>query len=71
MPKFVDLGSAVRLEEEDDHDIYPIQPDVYRAPEVILGGGWRMTADIWNLGVMVPLPSLSPSSTQTNWDKRG
>ena len=33
--------------------IHPIQPDSYRAPEVLLGVGWSYSADIWNLGVMV------------------
>ena len=30
-----------------------IQAEVYRAPEVILDGGFTYSADIWNLGVMV------------------
>jgi hypothetical protein len=32
---------------------HPIQPDHYRASEVILGAGWTYSADIWNLGVLV------------------
>ncbi|OAQ84122.1 CMGC/SRPK protein kinase [Purpureocillium lilacinum] len=31
----------------------PIQPTVYRAPEVILGAGWSCSADIWNLAVVI------------------
>ncbi|RHZ60663.1 hypothetical protein CDV55_105267 [Aspergillus turcosus] len=52
IPKIVDFGLATRL-DCDDWGIYPIQPDHYRAPEVILGCGWRMSADIWNLGVLI------------------
>ncbi|EZF27719.1 CMGC/SRPK protein kinase [Trichophyton rubrum D6] len=32
---------------------YPIQPDYYRTPEVILGCGWDEKADIWNFGVLL------------------
>lgn len=53
IPKLVDFGQALKLNEQDDCGIHPIQPDHYRAPEVILGCGWRMSADIWNLGVLV------------------
>jgi serine/threonine-protein kinase SRPK3 len=30
-----------------------IQPEAYRAPEVMLCMPWKSPADIWNLGVMV------------------
>ncbi|KAL3475675.1 kinase-like domain-containing protein [Aspergillus californicus] len=30
-----------------------IQPDIYRAPEVILGMSWTSKVDIWNVGVLV------------------
>jgi serine/threonine-protein kinase SRPK3 len=30
-----------------------IQPDIYRAPEVILGMKWTSKVDIWNVGVLV------------------
>ena len=30
-----------------------IQPDIYRAPEVILGLDWTSKVDIWNIGVLV------------------
>ncbi|RDW79237.1 uncharacterized protein DSM5745_06089 [Aspergillus mulundensis] len=53
IPQIVDFGSSVRLEEDDDWGIYPSQLDHYRAPEVILGCVWRISADIWNMGVMV------------------
>lgn len=57
-PQITDFGAATLL-GNDGHDgtvqlgIRPIQPDYYRAPEVILGCGWSFSADIWNLGVMV------------------
>ncbi|PKY02286.1 kinase-like protein [Aspergillus campestris IBT 28561] len=53
IPQLVDFDSAARLEEDNDYGILPIQPDHYRAPEVILGNGWQMPADIWNLGVLL------------------
>ncbi|KAG6197735.1 hypothetical protein E4U50_007833 [Claviceps purpurea] len=47
-----DFGSAMRLDDgiarrED------IQPDVYRAPEVVLGIPWTSSVDIWNVGCMI------------------
>ena len=51
--KLVDFGSSMKLEREDYGGVYPIQPVPYRAPEILLGCGWRMSADIWNLGVLV------------------
>ena len=53
LPKIVDFGGSTRFESEKECGIYPIQPDDYRAPEVILGCGWKTSADIWNLGVLV------------------
>ena len=49
-PVLCDFGSAmpggvVHLED--------VQPDIYRAPEVILEAGWTYSADIWNVGCMV------------------
>ncbi|KAL1978188.1 hypothetical protein VTN31DRAFT_1047 [Thermomyces dupontii] len=60
-PKIVDFGLATRLgkrsapdgEAREQHGIYPIQPDHYRAPEVILGCRWDSKADIWNFGVLL------------------
>lgn len=31
----VDSGTAIRLDSEDAHGIYPIHPDHYRVPDVI------------------------------------
>ncbi|KAK2782299.1 hypothetical protein FQN53_000115 [Emmonsiellopsis sp. PD_33] len=53
IPQLVDFGLATRLEEDDDWGVWPIQPVHYQAPEVILGNGWQMPADIWNVGVLL------------------
>ena len=67
IPQLVDFGLATRLEEDDDWGVWPIQADHYRAPEVILGNGWQMEVDIWNLGVLVrPDSHSSLSCTPTN-----
>lgn len=66
IPKIADFGLAISLDKLSTRDgmvgeqigIYPIQPDYYRAPEVILGCGWDFKADIWNFGVLVRPPSL-------------
>jgi serine/threonine protein kinase len=61
IPKIADFGLASRLDSDlpggemekgEEVGIYPIQPDHYRAPEVVLGCGWGFSADIWNLGVL-------------------
>ncbi|KUM55653.1 hypothetical protein ACN42_g11594 [Penicillium freii] len=60
LPKITDFGSAwlfvVDPETKSQNQpviTYPIQPNYYRAPEVILGYGWDSSADIWNFGVLV------------------
>ncbi|EFQ96970.1 CMGC/CLK protein kinase [Nannizzia gypsea CBS 118893] len=61
IPKITDFGLSARLDELDTRNdlvggqlySYPIQPDYYRAPEVILGCGWDAKADIWNFGVLL------------------
>ena len=45
-----DFGEARRGDVENGDDI---QPEVYRAPEVILEMKWSYSVDIWNVGVMV------------------
>ncbi|KAF7118433.1 hypothetical protein CNMCM5793_007950 [Aspergillus hiratsukae] len=70
IPKIVDFGLATRL-DCDDWGIYPIQPDHYRAPEVILGCGWRMSADIWNLGVLLWDIMQGKELFQQVYDKQG
>ncbi|KAJ8116692.1 hypothetical protein OPT61_g1942 [Boeremia exigua] len=50
-PILCDLGSAVRLDDgvECREDI---QPNIYRAPEIILDVPWTCSVDIWNVGCM-------------------
>ncbi|CAK7198873.1 hypothetical protein SEUCBS139899_001540 [Sporothrix eucalyptigena] len=56
MPKYLgapvlcDFGSAVLGDVEHREDV---QPDIYRAPEVILGASWSYPIDIWNVACMV------------------
>lgn len=52
-PILCDLGSAVLGGEEHLEDI---QPDIYRAPEVILEVPWTYSVDIWNVGCVVRRP---------------
>lgn len=80
VPKITDFGLSMHLGhtlpggkiEGQQFGIYPIQPDHYRAPEVILGCGWDFKADIWNFGVMVRnmfhalLVYLSPVNEYSN-----
>lgn len=51
-PVLCDFGSAVPLDDGREHR-EDIQPDVYRAPEVILDVPWTYSVDIWNVGCMV------------------
>jgi serine/threonine-protein kinase SRPK3 len=37
-----------------------IQPDIYRAPEVILGMKWTSKVDIWNVGALVCQRTIFP-----------
>ena len=52
-PILCDFGSAVLGDEEHSEDI---QPNIYRAPEVILEAPWTYSVDIWNVGCMVRQP---------------
>ncbi|KAG6147426.1 hypothetical protein E4U37_008003 [Claviceps purpurea] len=47
-----DFGSSMRLDDGIEH-LEDIQPDVYRAPEVILQIPWTSSVDIWNAGCLV------------------
>ena len=49
MPILSDFGE-MRIGESHEG---LIQPDLYRAPEVVLGGKWTSKVDIWNVGVLV------------------
>jgi serine/threonine-protein kinase SRPK3 len=55
LPVLSDFGEARFGTVENDDDI---QPEVYRAPEVVLEMKWSYSVDIWNVGVMVRVPSL-------------
>ncbi|KAG5297006.1 protein kinase [Histoplasma ohiense] len=51
-PVITDFGLAVC--GDVSHLYYhTIQPDDYRAPEIILTAGWSYSADIWNVGVLL------------------
>lgn len=52
IPYITDFGLAQHGNESEPL-VHPIQPDEYRAPEVILGTGWSYSADMWNFGAMV------------------
>lgn len=54
-PILCDFGSAVMGDEEHSEDI---QPNIYRAPEVILQAPWSYNVDIWNVGCVVRKPIL-------------
>ncbi|RAK88360.1 kinase-like protein [Aspergillus costaricaensis CBS 115574] len=54
-PVITDFGLAVEGSQTHYH---PIHPDSFRAPEVVLGAGWKYSADIWNLGSFGPLDGL-------------
>ncbi|KAJ5413522.1 hypothetical protein N7465_005827, partial [Penicillium sp. CMV-2018d] len=49
-PILCDFGSAIH---GDQYHSVIIQPQIYRAPEVILGVPWTFSADIWNVGCMI------------------
>ncbi|PGH16326.1 CMGC/SRPK protein kinase [Helicocarpus griseus UAMH5409] len=49
-PVLCDFGSAMPGDIPHSEDI---QPDVYRAPEVILQVPWGYNVDIWNVGCMI------------------
>lgn len=49
-PVLCDFGSAVLGNEMHKEDV---QPNVYRAPEVILEVPWSYSIDVWNVGCVV------------------
>ncbi|KAJ5582657.1 hypothetical protein N7535_001277 [Penicillium sp. DV-2018c] len=49
-PVLCDFGSAMPGGIEHFEDI---QPNIYRAPEVILEAPWTYSVDIWNVGCMI------------------
>jgi serine/threonine-protein kinase SRPK3 len=51
-PVLCDLGSAIRLDDRVERR-EDIQPNIYRAPEILLDIPWTYSVDIWNVGCMV------------------
>ncbi|OSS49897.1 hypothetical protein B5807_05812 [Epicoccum nigrum] len=51
-PVLCDFGLAQYLDDGIEHRI-GIQPNVYRAPEIILDIPWTYSVDIWNVGCMI------------------
>jgi serine/threonine-protein kinase SRPK3 len=51
-PVLCDFGSTVPLDDGSEHR-EDIQPNVYRAPEIILDIPWTYSVDIWNVGCVV------------------
>jgi hypothetical protein len=49
-PVLCDFGSVMSGEQLNARDV---QPDLYRAPEMILEIPWSYQIDIWNVGCMV------------------
>jgi serine/threonine protein kinase len=60
-PVLCDLGSAVSGDLEHTEDI---QPDIYRAPEVIIEAPWTYKVDIWNVGCMVSTRIIRPAKNR-------
>jgi serine/threonine-protein kinase SRPK3 len=56
-PVLCDFGSAVPLDDGIEHR-EDIQPNVYRAPEIIFDIPWTYSVDIWNVGCMVSYHSF-------------
>lgn len=54
-PLLCDFGEA-RIGTENTH--VDIQPEVYKAPEVLMETGWTHSVDIWNAGCLVNSPCL-------------
>lgn len=49
-PKLIDLGEARFGQDKYEEEV---MPDLYRAPEILLGLPWDGKIDIWALGLMV------------------
>lgn len=53
--KIADLGNACWTNQHFTNDIQTRQ---YRSPEVIIGGKWGASTDIWSMACMVDGPTL-------------
>lgn len=51
-PVIADFGDA-RIDEGPFEFEEEVMPDVYRAPEIVLGVPWNEKIDIWALGLLV------------------
>lgn len=51
LPILCDFGEA-RIGKTHESGPF-VQPNIYRAPEIIFEMGWGSAADIWNLGALV------------------
>ncbi|KKK25907.1 hypothetical protein ARAM_003161 [Aspergillus rambellii] len=47
------INQRYQVIDRDQYHLVFIQPQIYRAPEVILGVPWTFSADIWNVGCMI------------------
>jgi len=54
-PILCDFGEA-RI--GTDHAHVDIQPEIYKAPEILMETGWTHSADVWNVACLVRSPSL-------------
>ncbi|PIA53927.1 hypothetical protein AQUCO_00900474v1 [Aquilegia coerulea] len=50
--KLIDFSAATFL-EEDKERTYVVSPRRFRAPEVILGLGWKFPCDVWSVGCIL------------------
>lgn len=66
-PVLCDFGAAVPGDKEHTEDV---QPNIYRAPEAILGVPWTHAIDIWNAGCMVRSVAGPPHKLYTNSSQR-
>lgn len=57
--KIADLGNACWVSHHFTNDIQTRQ---YRSPEVILGGKWGASTDVWSMACMVRIFGWLPSS---------
>lgn len=63
--QITDFDQAIMAVEGGLH-YFLIQPEVYRAPEVILESGFTYSVDIWSLGVMVGIRCIISSCKDAN-----
>lgn len=63
--KIADLGNACWVGHHFTNDIQTRQ---YRSPEVILGGKWGASTDVWSMACMVSYPVLCVSASPATRD---